>query len=63
MFKCQPPVPVNMTLFGNRALADIFLLIYDHAGLEQALNPTTGVFIRERTGSFGQRGDTGRRAM
>ena len=44
-----------MALFGNRILADAIQLKQGHGQLERALNPMTGVFIRESRERFGYR--------
>ena len=37
MFRSCPLLPMNLTLFGNRALADIITLRWDHTGFRWAL--------------------------
>ena len=51
-----------MTSFGNRVFADVIKLGRSHTGFRWALNPNTGVFIREKRGGFGSR-HTGKKAM
>ena len=46
---------MDVTLFGNRVLADIIKLRQNHTGLGWVLNLMTGVFVRERRGGLGFR--------
>lgn len=43
---------MNVTLSGNIVFIEVIKLRGGHTGLGHALNPMTGVFVRDRKGRF-----------
>lgn len=62
MFKSKPPVPVNMTLFGNSIFTGHQVKMR-FCWIRLGPNAMTGAFIRKRDLDKETRGDTGKKVM
>lgn len=55
VFKTHSPVPVNVTLSGNRIFINVIQLRCGYTEIGWALNVMTGISVREKRGRFGYR--------